>query len=80
MKLLRLKDVIGATGLSRVTIWRLEKAGAFPARRRLGTNSVAWLEDEVNAWIGSRPVVSSGGAATQGGTAAAVQENQLSGK
>jgi len=47
--------VIEATGLSRMTLWRLEKAGHFPARRRLGPNSVAWLESDVTAWIESRP-------------------------
>ena len=55
MKLLRIKQVIEATGLSRMTLWRLEKAGHFPARRQLGANSVAWLESDVTAWIESRP-------------------------
>jgi prophage regulatory protein len=47
-----------------MTLWRLEKAGKFPARRRLGMNSVAWLEEDVNTWIASRPAIgqSSGGA------------------
>jgi prophage regulatory protein len=57
MKLLRSKDVIKITGLSRMTIWRLEKAGKFPPRRRLGVNSVAWLEGDVDAWISSRPAI-----------------------
>ncbi len=57
MKLLRAKEVVKATGLSRMTIWRLEKDGKFPARRTLGMNSVAWLEDDVNTWIASRPAV-----------------------
>ncbi len=56
MKLLRTKQVVQVTGLSRMTIYRLEKSGAFPARRQLGLNSVAWLEQDVTAWVGSRPV------------------------
>lgn len=55
MPSLRLKHVIAVTGLSRMTIYRLEKAGQFPARRRLSPNSVAWLEDEVLNWLQSRP-------------------------
>jgi predicted DNA-binding transcriptional regulator AlpA len=43
MKLLRTRQVMQATGLSRMTIYRLELAGKFPSHRRLAENSVAWL-------------------------------------
>jgi prophage regulatory protein len=56
MKLLRMRQVMQATGLSRMTIYRLELAGKFPSRRRLAENSVAWLESDVVQWIDSRPV------------------------
>ena len=56
MRFLRLKEVVGATGLSRMTIWRLERSGEFPRRRRLGPRSVAWLQSDVEQWIESRPV------------------------
>jgi prophage regulatory protein len=36
------------------TIWRMEAAGRFPKRIRLGTRAVGWLEHEVNAWIAER--------------------------
>jgi len=55
MKLLRQKQVIDATGLSRMTIWRLERAGQFPQRRRLGPNAIGWVENEIDEWIASRP-------------------------
>lgn len=55
MKLLRTKHVLELTGLSRMTIYRMEKSGSFPARRQLGTNSVAWIEDDVAAWVRERP-------------------------
>jgi prophage regulatory protein len=57
MKLLRIKELIHVTGLSRMTIYRLERSGHFPKRRRLGQNSVAWLEEDVALWIASRPAV-----------------------
>jgi prophage regulatory protein len=56
MKLLRMRQVMQATGLSRMTIYRLELAGKFPNRRRLAENSVAWIESDVVQWIDSRPV------------------------
>lgn len=36
MKLLRIKQVVVITSLSRMTIYHLERAGRFPPRRRLG--------------------------------------------
>jgi prophage regulatory protein len=42
------------TGLSRSTIWRLERQGAFPRHRRISRNAVAWVEDEVAAWMLSK--------------------------
>jgi prophage regulatory protein len=56
MQMFRLKQVINVTGLSRMTIWRLERAGEFPQRRQLGLRSVAWLQSEVEEWIERRPV------------------------
>ena len=35
-------------------IWRLEHAGEFPQRVRLGGNRVAWLQSEVNSWVESK--------------------------
>lgn len=56
MKFLRIRQVMQATGLSRMTIYRLELAGKFPKRRQLSENSVAWLEADISEWIDSRPV------------------------
>ena len=55
MKILRTKQVVAITGLSRVTIWRFEKAGRFPSRVQLGANSVGWIEDQIVAWLAARP-------------------------
>jgi prophage regulatory protein len=35
-------------------IWRLEKAGKFPKRIKLGEHRVGWDLDEVIAWIEDR--------------------------
>ncbi len=55
MRLLRTKQVMAVTGLSRMTIYRLERAGLFPARRKLGENSVGWIDEDIILWIESRP-------------------------
>jgi prophage regulatory protein len=54
LKLLRFPAVRERTGLSRSTIWRLEREGDFPRHRRISPNAVAWVEDEVLSWIQSR--------------------------
>ena len=59
MKFLTAKQVMNMTGLSRTSIWRLEKDGDFPERRQLGPRRIGWIESEVLEWMGKRsPVVS----------------------
>ncbi len=53
-RLLRFPVVRERTGLSRSTIWRLERRGEFPRHRRISTNVVAWVEEEVSGWIRNR--------------------------
>ncbi len=56
VRLLRLPQVVERTGLSPTTIWRREREGDFPQRRRVGPTAVAWRSDEVAKWIDGRPV------------------------
>lgn len=51
LRLLRFPAVRERTGLSRSTIWRLERQGAFPQHRRISANVVAWVEQEITVWI-----------------------------
>ena len=53
-KLLRLKQVTEATGLSRSSIYALAKVGRFPRPIKLTEKASAWLEEEVREWIISR--------------------------
>ena len=53
-RFLRLPQVIEATGHSRPVIYRGIKEGWFPRQYSLGPRSVAWLEEEVQAYINSR--------------------------
>src|SRR5262245_23762515 len=59
-RFLRSHEVVARTGVSRTTIWRLERSGNFPARRRLSPNTVGWRESEVEEWIASRDVSAGG--------------------
>ena len=49
--LLRLPSVCALVGLSKSQVYRLIRAGEFPAAIQLGANSVAWPTERVHAWI-----------------------------
>ena len=53
-RMLRFPVVRERTGLSRTTVWRMERRGEFPAHCQLSANTVGWLEEEVTAWIRAR--------------------------
>jgi predicted DNA-binding transcriptional regulator AlpA len=38
-------------GLSRSTIWRLQRAGQFLQRCRIAPGAVGWLHDDIDAWL-----------------------------
>jgi len=54
MKLLSKKQVREKVLYSPQHIARLEAAGQFPKRVRLGQGRVGWVEDEVEDWLKAR--------------------------
>ena len=53
-RLIRLPEGQHRVGLGRSTIYRWMAEGKFPKPVQLGGYSVAWAEDEVEAWITTR--------------------------
>ncbi len=47
-------EVQDITGLSRTTIWRLERSGDFPARVTLCPGRVGWRHSDVMEWMHDR--------------------------
>ena len=41
-------------GLSRTTVWRMQKSGDFPASVQVSTNRVGWWQSELLAWRRAR--------------------------
>ena len=39
---------------SRAHLYRLENQGAFPKRKRIGANRIAWKRSEVEEWLAER--------------------------
>lgn len=54
---LRAAEVMRIIGVSRTTLWRMEREGKFPKRRSISGAAVGWREDEVQEWIDSRRTV-----------------------
>lgn len=54
LRALRLPEVERRTGLTRPTIYRRAKEGTFPKPVRLGGNSSAWIESEIDGWLAAR--------------------------
>lgn len=53
-RLIRLPEVISITGLSRSTIYELEKDGKFPKRCALTAKTSAWSWAEVQSFVADR--------------------------
>jgi len=56
MKILSAKEVTEMFGISRSTIWRLEKENKFPARIQLSERRVGWEEGEIIRHLSSRRI------------------------
>ena len=54
MKLMRLPEVMAKTGLGRSAIYERIAEGTFPKPVALGGRAVAWVSDEIEAWIMAR--------------------------
>lgn len=52
------QETMRRTGRSRAWLWRHAKSGAFPAPVQISARAIGWIEDQVEAWIESRPVAS----------------------
>lgn len=51
---IRPRHLRAVTGLSVIQIWRLRKAGTFPACIRLGRVAIGFLRSDVDAWLRER--------------------------
>ncbi len=54
MIILRMKEVVKRVGYCRSHLWRLERDGQFPRKIRLGSNSIGYVESEIDEWIAGK--------------------------
>ena len=53
-RIMRLPEVIAATGYKRSSIYNFMDRGEFPKCRRIGPRAVGWDSLEIEAWIRSK--------------------------
>ncbi|MCH1931497.1 AlpA family phage regulatory protein [Shewanella sp. A25] len=56
-RLVKEKERVFITGISKAQAFQLERRGEFPRRRRVSNRSVAWLHSELLEWVKSRDIV-----------------------
>ncbi|EKO3708810.1 AlpA family transcriptional regulator [Vibrio metschnikovii] len=54
IRLIRFREVLALTGLSRSSMYRFIEENDFPTQVQLGGRAVAWVESEVQDWIRKR--------------------------
>ncbi|TQQ31138.1 AlpA family transcriptional regulator [Vibrio cholerae] len=54
IRLIRFREVLAMTGLSRSSMYRFIEENQFPTQVQLGGRAVAWVESEVQEWITQR--------------------------
>lgn len=50
-RILRIDQVAAMVGLSRSTLWRLEKESMFPKRKIIGARAIGWLYSDIKEWM-----------------------------
>ncbi len=50
----RCKEVLAMTGLSRSTLWRLQQDGRFPKPFAISPGTKGWLRSVIEAWLQER--------------------------
>lgn len=59
MKILRPGQLADMLGVSKTTLWRMEKRGELPQRIKISRRAVGWLESDIKEWLESRPTAAS---------------------
>jgi prophage regulatory protein len=58
IKIIRPAMLAEMLGVSTVTIWRMEKRGELPPKKKLTPRTTGWLESDIIEWLNNAPTVS----------------------
>lgn len=55
INIIRPSELADMLGVSTVTIWRMQKRGELPPRKKFTNRLVGWSENTIEEWFESRP-------------------------
>lgn len=55
LSIIRPSQLAEILSVNPVTIWRMEKRGELPPRKKISNRCVGWLESDIREWLESRP-------------------------
>ena len=55
LSIIRPSELADILSVSPVTVWRMEKRGELPPRKKISNRCVGWLEKDIEEWLESRP-------------------------
>ena len=59
-KIIRPARLANLLGLSRATLWRMEKRGELPPKIALSPGVTGWRESDISEWLEARKILSEG--------------------
>lgn len=54
-RFIRVAQVVALTGRSKSSLYRDEKLGLFPRRKKIGKYAIGWKMSEIRTWLDTRP-------------------------
>lgn len=57
MRIIRKPELAKILGVSKQTIWRMQKRGELPSRVQISKRVVGWREQDIKEFIDTRPEV-----------------------
>jgi prophage regulatory protein len=55
LQIIRPSELAEILSVSTVTVWRMEKRGELPPRKKISNRCVGWMESDIREWLENRP-------------------------
>ena len=55
IQIIRPKKLARMLSVSTVTVWRMEKRGELPPRKKISNRCVGWTHETIENWLDERP-------------------------
>lgn len=55
ISIIRPNELAEILSVSKVTLWRMEKRGELPPRKKISRSCVGWVSTDIEEWLRTRP-------------------------